>query len=58
MQAIRTGFKDLPSSARRAFFMEITVPKGKLKCVQPNTNAPRTSGMYSRRLVYRSRSAG
>jgi len=25
MQAIRTGFKDLPSSARRAFFMEITV---------------------------------
>jgi hypothetical protein len=24
MQAIRTGFKDLPSSARLAFFMDIT----------------------------------
>ncbi len=32
MQAIRTGFMDLPSSARLAFFMEITVAKGKLKC--------------------------
>lgn len=58
MQAIRTGFRDLPSNARRAFFIEITVSKGKLKCLQPNTNLPCTSGMSSGHLIFRSRIAG